>query len=89
MFLVNRGIFGVHNVVTNLMRATYYLDYFCGNYFLSHCSDKLGSNCLGVYAVVRVHAHLLGIICVCARSLCVCMRAYFIRRAWVHRVICR
>ena len=56
------------------MRATYYLDYFCGSEFLSHCSDKLGSNCIGVYAVVRVHAHLLGILCVCARSY-VCMHA--------------
>ena len=56
------------------MKATYYLDYFCGSEFLSHCSDKLGSNCIGVYAVVRVHAHLLGILCVCTRSF-VCMHA--------------
>ena len=47
---------------------------------LSHCSDNLGSNCTGVYAVVRVHAHLLGIICVCARS-SVCMHAQCLYQA--------
>ena len=49
------------------MRATYYLDNFCGYEFLSHSSNKLGSNSIGVYAVVRVYAHLLGILCVCAQ----------------------
>ena len=47
---------------------------FFGSEFLSHFSDKLGSNCIDVYAIVRVHAHLLGILCVCARIF-VCMHA--------------
>ena len=47
---------------------------FCGSEFLIHCSDKLVSNCRGVYALVRVHAHILEILCVCARSF-VCMHA--------------
>ena len=58
------------------MRATYYLDY-CGS---ESFSDKLGSNCAGVYAVVRMHAHLLGIFCVCALSF-VCIHALFIYQA--------
>ena len=56
------------------MSAAYYLDYFCGSECLSHYSDKLGSNCIGVYSVVRVHAHLLVILYVWARSF-VCMHA--------------
>ena len=60
------------------MRATYYLDYFCGSEFLSHCSDKLGSNCIGVYAVVCVYAHLLGILYVCVRSfVCMHVRCFY------------
>ena len=47
---------------------------------MSNCLDKLGSNCTGVYDVVRVHTHLMGILCVCARSF-VCMYVRFLYQA--------
>ena len=47
---------------------------------LSRCSYKLGSNCTGVYAVVRVHAHFLGILCAFACSF-VCVNARFLSLA--------
>ena len=47
---------------------------------LSRCSYKLGSKYTGVYAVVRMHAHFMGILCACAHSF-LCAHALCIYQA--------